>query len=208
MTTHAARCTTLLSMFLAAACYQGIDGGERSPAAADDDAPGGAEDPAGGDGEGGTAEPGDPNAPDPDAPFEVPGSEVEALPFHVRVQNLATVAGVKTDDPMFADMYAKRYQLGDHDYATGIAPNLRWTPEHMEAWVKALRPICSNVGFQSRYPDLATDPSKLVQAAFAREATADERLAFDEVAAGQVDGAGRHRMVCLAVLTSLEFVAR
>lgn len=194
--------TICVGAVLGAGCYQGIDGDRGAPAADDE----GAEGEAGEDD--GADPPRDPGDPVPEAPFEVPGNEVEALPFHVRIQNLASVAGVKTDHPMFLGLYAKRYQLGDHDFASGVAPNLKWTPEHMEAWVKALRPYCADPVFQARYPDLAIDPTPLVRAAFAREPTRAELVAYAEVGEGQPDGAGRHRMVCLAVLTSLEFVAR
>jgi hypothetical protein len=115
---------------------------------------------------------------------------------------------VPLDSPILADVYARRYQLGDHDHANLVAPNLKWSPDHMEVWVKALRPFCASPEVQSRYPDLATDPTALVRAAFARDPDSEELAAFDEVASGQTDAAGRHRMVCLAVLSSLEFVAR
>lgn len=152
-----------------------------------------------------------PRTPGPEAidtPFEPPGSEVELLPFHVRLANLAAVAGVHADDPMFMALLDRRFQLGDHDYANGIAPDLKWTPERMETWVKAVRPVCDDPRFQARYPDLATDPSALARAAFARDPSPEELQAFAEVQAGQLDGAGRYRMSCLAVLSSLEFVAR
>lgn len=203
MTMRTSTLASCVGVLLLGACYQGIDGDRGAPAADDAGTPEGP-----GADDDGDDPPRAPGAPPPDAPFEVPGSEVEALPFHVRMQNLAHVAGVKLDHPMFLSLYDKRYQLGDHDFANGVAPNLKWTPEHMEAWVKALRPVCADPGFQARFPDLATDPSALVRAAFAREPNADELAAFTEVAAGQLDGAGRHRMVCLAVLTSLEFIAR
>ncbi|MFO0635277.1 MAG: hypothetical protein U0168_20715 [Nannocystaceae bacterium] len=58
----------------------------------------------------------------------------------MRLANLAAVAGVHPDDPMFMALLDRRFQLGDHDYANGIAPDLKWTPERMETWVKALRP--------------------------------------------------------------------
>lgn len=198
-----------LTGLASAGCYQGLEGDRGAPAAEEGgEANGdGAADSAADDGDG-DGTPQDSGEPVPEGPFEVPTSEVEALPFHVRIANLAAVAGVTTDHPMLQELWAKRYQLGDHDYAHGVAPNLKWTPEHMEAWVKALRPYCDDPAFQAKFPDLATDPTALVREAFAREPTADELAAYTDVMQGQADGAGRHRMVCLAVLTSLEFVAR
>lgn len=201
------RPTRLLLCFSSAVffggCYQGVDGNGPAIDEGDEGGPGGAD--GADDGE---DPPRVPPPPEEDHPFDVPSSEVEVLPFHVRVNNLAHVAGVDVDHVMFGDVYARRYQLGDHDHANLVSPNLKWSPDHMEAWVKALGPVCSSPELQARYPDLATDPTALVRAAFARDADPEELAAFDEVAGGQIDAAGRHRMVCLAVLSSLEFVAR
>ena len=98
-------------------------------------------------------------------------------------------------------------KLGDHDYANGVAPDLDWNADRMETWVKAIKPVCNDPQFQARYPTLATDVTPLARAAFGRDPTADEIGAFDDVKLGQLDGAGQYRMVCLAVLSSLEFVA-
>ncbi len=186
-----------------AGCYTGLGAPDRSNA----DGAGG--DDNGGDGQDdGPAPSRTPADPGEIHPFEVPGSEVELLPFHVRINNLATVAGVSPDHPMFTDLYIRRYQLGDHDYANGIAPDLRWTPERMETWVRGLKSVCDDPAFQSRNSGIVADPTELVRAAFAREPTDEELSALQEVIAGQVDPAGQYRMVCLTVLTSLEFVAR
>lgn len=188
-----------------AGCYSGLGaGGAGGDDGADDGGPGGD---AGDDGDGPAPSrtPADPGA---IHPFEVPGSEVELLPFHVRMTNLAAVAGVKPDHAMFGEMYARRYQLGDHDYANGVAPDLHWTPERMEMWVRGLKPVCDDVAFQARYPNLVSDPTPLVRAAFARDPNAEELAALQDVKTGQPDASGQYRMVCLAVLTSLDFVAR
>ncbi|MBK6921225.1 MAG: hypothetical protein IPH07_27760 [Deltaproteobacteria bacterium] len=185
-------------------CYQGLSGDAPGQA---DTGPTRDDGAAGEGGESGEA-PGTPEDPGIEQPFEPPTSEVELLPFHVRMANLAKVAGVSTDDAMFLDLYTRRYQLGDHDYANGVAPDLKWSPERMETWLKGIKPVCNDPRFQARYPDLATDPTALVKAAFARAPDDEELAAFEQVKSGQPDGAGQYRMVCLAVLTSLEFVAR
>lgn len=191
-------------------CYTGTDG-KAGGAPTRDTAAGGEGAEAGpGDGEGeGDASAGSDEGGQPDdaAPFEVPTSEVQLLPFHVRMANLVTVAGLPADHPMFGQLWAKRFQLGDHDYANGVAPDLDWNADRMEQWVKAVKPVCDDPQFQARYPELASDVTKLVRAAYGRDPSDDELQAFDDVKLGQVDGAGQYRMVCLAVLTSLEFVA-
>jgi len=204
--TNCARLFTLITAATLGGCYSGVTGDRGGPAANDDD-----------DAAESVGEAGDDSSQDPprlpipeDEPpgFEVPASEVELLPFHVRMQNLAAVTGQKLDHAMFLELWERRYALGDHDYSQLVAPDLKWSPERMEGWVRGIKPVCDDPAFQAKYPDLATDPSKLIREAFARDANAEEIAAYTEVTVGQLDGAGRYRMVCLAVLTSLDFVAR
>jgi hypothetical protein len=196
----------LFATALVTGCYSGLD----SPRAMGDGEDDGADDGVDDDG----ADDGEPQRVPTDAPpgfenpFEIPVDEVELLPFHVRVQNLVTLSGQTPDHPMFTELYERRYQLGDHDYANGIAPDLRWSAQKMEVWVVALKPICDDPAFQAQYPTLVNDPAPLVRAAYARDPNSDELQAFAEVQSGLSDTALRYRMVCLAVLTSLEFVAR
>jgi hypothetical protein len=145
-----------------------------------------------------------------DAPaFEVARNQVELLPFRVRLARVAQVAGVTTDDPMLEEIRARAAELGDHDFATGVRPNLAWTAARMSTWVKALKPVCTAEAFRARYPDLASDPSALIAAAWGRTATeadlADVTAALDGVA---IDDEERTQAVCFAVLSAVEFVAR
>jgi hypothetical protein len=145
-----------------------------------------------------------------DAPaFEVPKNQVELLPFRVRLARIAQVAGVTTDDPMLAEIRDRAAELGDHDFATGVRPNLAWTAARMSTWVKALKPVCTSEAFRARYPDLGTDPSALIAAAWGRPASeadlADIEAALD---GADIDSEERTQAVCFAVLSSVELVAK
>ncbi|HET6583025.1 MAG TPA: hypothetical protein VFG69_06255 [Nannocystaceae bacterium] len=198
------RTSHLLLAALLGGCYQGLD----SPRAMGDG------DDAAGDGVDDGLDDGEPQRIPTDAPpgfenpFEVPQDEVELLPFYVRAQNLATLAGQPPEHPMFAELYARRYQLGDHNYANNVAPDLRWSAQKMETWVVALKPVCDDPTFQAKWPTLVNDPTPFLRAAYAREPNSDELQALADVQSGLTDTAVRYRMVCLAALTSLEFVAR
>lgn len=205
--TYYARLFIILGATALGGCYSGVAGDRGGPAANDDDSD--AAESVGEAGDDSNEDP--PRLPHPDAlppGFEVPASEVELLPFHVRMANLAAVTGQKLDHPMFLELWERRYALGDHDYSQLYAPDLKWSPERMEGWVRAIKPVCDDPAFQAKYPDLATDPTKLIREAFARDPNEEELAAYAEVTFGQLDGAGRYRMVCFAVLTSLDFVAR
>lgn len=140
--------------------------------------------------------------------FDIEKTDVRLLPFHTRMQNLARVTGLSADDPLFDAIYARRYDLGDHNYGQGIGPDLNWNASKMAIWVEALRPVCSSEAMAQRYPELPADLDALLTAAYGRETTADDRAPFDEVVNEvALSDADRYEAVCLSVLTSSEFVA-
>lgn len=163
-------------------------------------------------------EDGNPTTSSPDAEPQVEGlepgftierEEVKLLPYHTRMQKLARVTGLSVDDPLFDELRASRYDLGDHNYGQGIGPDLSWTANKMSIWVRALRPVCNSEAMASKYPFLPEHLNELVLDAYGREATQADLADFDEVVndAGLSD-ADRYEAVCLAVLTSTEFVAQ
>lgn len=138
--------------------------------------------------------------------------DLALLPFDVRLAKVAKVAGVGIDDPILATLIARRFDLGDHDYAKGIKPDLTWSAARIGAWVKALKPVCASPAMKARYATLATGANELdtfFLAAYGRNATPEDRAAIDEtVAKTALDSESQYQVSCLAILTSLEFVAR
>lgn len=142
-------------------------------------------------------------------PFELSRESVQLLPFHVRIAKLARVTGVGEDAPIFDDLMAARYDLGDHNYAQGIGPNLQWNASKMALWVESIRPVCQSDAMRQRYPFLPEHLNEMLEAAYGREATQDDLVAYEDVLADtQISEEERYEAVCLAVLTSTEFVAR
>jgi hypothetical protein len=195
----------LLLVALGTGCYSGLESNGSPPPLADD---GGAEGPTrdpdgGGEGEGGV-----PDEPEPDPPFELPADEVELLPFHVRLANLERVTGLTQDHFAYTELIRQRWLLGDHDYAAGIAPDLHWSAQKMQTWVKAVIPLCDSLEFKDKYPDLLENPSMLIQAAYGRDPTDGELQGLADLTADVPDLDTRYRMTCLTVVSSLEFVAK
>jgi len=144
---------------------------------------------------------------DPD--FVVPRNQVELLPFRVRLARVAQIAGVTTDDPLLEEMRARAAELGDHDFSTGVRPNLAWTAARMSTWVKALKPVCTSEAFRARYPDFASDPSALIAAAWGRPATDADLAEIEAALEGvELDSEERVQAICFAVLSSVELVAK
>lgn len=159
----------------------------------------------------GTATRRDPTSPDaPVGPaFELPRDKLLLLPFDVRMNKLAAVAGVSLDDPIFSELYRQRYELGDHDYASGTAPDLGWTASRMTTWLRALRPVCASDAMRARYPSIRDGLDALVLAAYGRRATDADRAQYDATVAGAgLDPETERNTMCLAILSSAELVAQ
>lgn len=194
-----------LVLALASGCYSGIDSapGQSAGAANDGGAADGDESPPADDGT-----PQEPDPEEPTAPFRVPGDEARLLPFPVRMQNLASVTGQTVDHPMFAELLEMRYQLGDHDFASGVAPDLRWSAEKMQYWVRGIKPVCASAEMAAAYPDLLTDPRPMMRRAWGHEPAAEEVEALADIKTdGTVLPEEQFTVTCLAVLTALDFVS-
>lgn len=205
-TAHTRVSSALLALVLAAGCYSGLNdapkgGGGDGGADGGDAGDGGAD--AGDAGDDG--EPQEPGSNEP--PFRVPGEEARLLPFPVRMQNLAQVTGQTTDHPMFAELWELRYQLGDHDFASGVAPDLRWSSDKMQYWVRGIKPVCASTEMAAAYPDLLTDPRPLMRKAWGHEPAAEEAEALVDLKDGTVPPEQQFMMTCVAVLTALDFVS-
>ncbi len=141
------------------------------------------------------------------APFELPTDQVQLLPFPARMANLAAVAHVRTDHPMFEKAYELRILLGQHDYSQIAGPDSAWTADRVQNWVRAISPVCASLEVHTAYPDLVQDPRALMRTAFGREPTDAEVEALGQLTAAAADEQEAFRWSCLAVLSSLEFVA-
>ncbi|HUS64630.1 MAG TPA: hypothetical protein VMZ28_08820 [Kofleriaceae bacterium] len=147
--------------------------------------------------------------PDDRPAFESGKNAVELLPYGVRLARVAGVLGVTTDDPALAEMRERHLELGDHDFASGVRPNLTWTSSRMSSWVAALMPVCQSEAMRALYPALPADADDLMAAAYGRPATADDLAAIDEgLADVPLDDEERYMATCLAILSSAEFVAK
>lgn len=214
MTTRAIPSILLATLLSSSACYTGFEADAAVGLGGDgledgeDGGPSGDDGPASDDGDDPDDPDDDPEPAEEEDPFNLPGTEARLLPFHVRMTNLAAVLDVEADHFIFDDLYIRRTLLGDHDFANGIAPDLAWNPAKMSVWVKGLRPVCSSVQFQERYPNISVDPTPLLRQVLARDPDAEELAAYAEVVAGALDATTADQLTCFAALSSLEFVAQ
>lgn len=152
---------------------------------------------------------GAPEAKPPRDPFELDRSKVKILPFRVRFNRLQQLAGLPADDPAFDVLRARRYELGDYDYASGVNPDLTWTASRISVWIAAMLPVCRSPNMLARFPVFPDDLPALLTAAYGTTPDPD-LLAEYEVLLGDasLDDAARRDSICAVALSALEFVAQ
>jgi len=137
---------------------------------------------------------------------DVERTKLSVLPFHVRVNKLTGLVGLPKDHEVFDDLMYYRFELGDHDYARGVRPNLNWDASKIGTWVRAVIPVCESAAFAERYPGFPGDLDAFVLSAYGRRATSDDYAALADGMSG-LDEATSRRTACVAMLTAAEFIA-
>jgi hypothetical protein len=140
--------------------------------------------------------------------YTQPAAQVRLLPFTIRVAKVSAVVGKPISDAMFSELVRRRYQLGDYDFANGIVADNQWSASRLSNWVDSLLPVCASADMVSRFPELAgRDLDAFYKAATGRTLTQDEVAVFGDAITG-LTGEEGDVTTCLAVFSSLEFVAQ
>lgn len=161
----------------------------------------------------------DPNANNTTLPPQTPATikpaitlerqSVRLLPFKVRLNKLTQVIELPQDDPVFAAIIGARYELGDFNHAQGIRPDLTWGASRMGLWIKSIKPICAHPNMRARFPTLPEHLNELILAAYGREADEQDLIAVEDIIQDtSLDEAARYQTLCLATLSSMEFIAQ
>lgn len=151
---------------------------------------------------------GEPEGPLPD-PFRLDRTNVKLLPFRVRFNKLQALLGLPAEDPAFDVLRARRYELGDYDYAGGVTPDLTWSAAKISVWIAAMLPVCRSPSMHARFPAFPDALGDLMSAAYGTAAAPDQLADYEDLLGdASLDEAARYDTVCAAVLTALEFVAQ
>jgi len=140
--------------------------------------------------------------------FEVPATNILVLPFAVRLEKVAAVVGVPVSDPLLNSLRDNRVSLGDYDFANSRQPDKTWTALKVADWVRAIKPVCASPQMHAKYSALPEKLPSFVEAAYGRAATPDDAAAVTSSEMGLPTSANRYETICLAMLSSLEFVAQ
>ena len=141
--------------------------------------------------------------------FALSLDRVRLLPFRARLSRLADTVDIDESDTLFDTFRDFNTDLGDHDYAAGVAPDAYWSSTRMHGWSEALLPVCDSTQIRQRYPSFPDSLPDLLETAYGREPSDDDLALFDEIYETTIlDDDGRYRMTCLVVLSSAEFVSQ
>jgi len=146
---------------------------------------------------------------DPGLAFEAGRDRIELLPFPVRLRRVADVVGIGEDDLLLTPLRDRSMEFGHHNFAVGVRNSPAWDAPRIAAWTSALKPICESDTMKLRYQRFPDDLDELMTAAYGRVPPEEE--VSDLWTAATESGATKRRAyvtTCLAVLSSLEFVAR
>lgn len=134
----------------------------------------------------------------------LPVERLQLLPFEVRVKRLAAAVELPANDAVFSALRARATDLGAHDFANGVAPDLAWTAGRIATWVEAVLPVCADARVRSRYANWSTSLDAFALKAWGRAATNEDRT--DVVPTPGLTDAEAWRATCVSLLSSVELL--
>ena len=134
----------------------------------------------------------------------LPVERLQLLPFEVRLKRLAAAVELPVTDAVFNTLRSRATDLGAHDFANGVAPDLAWTAGRIATWVEGVLPVCADARVRSRYATWSTSLDVFALKAWGRAATSDDRA--DVVPAQGLTDAEAWRATCVSLLSSAELL--
>jgi hypothetical protein len=134
----------------------------------------------------------------------LPVERLQLLPFEVRMKRLAAAVELPANDTVFSTLRARATDLGAHDFANGVAPDLAWTAGRIATWVEGVLPVCADARVRSRYASWSTSLDAFALKAWGRASTNDDRA--DVVPAQGLTDAEAWRATCVSLLSSAELL--
>jgi hypothetical protein len=142
----------------------------------------------------------------PRSSVELPPERLQLLPFDVRLQRVAASVGLPVADPVFDALRSRATDLGAHDFANGVAPDLAWTGRRLSVWIEGLAPVCTDSRVRTRFADWAASMPRFALEAWGRPSTPED-VAELVTSGGSLSAADAWRANCLVLLSGVELLS-
>lgn len=139
--------------------------------------------------------------------FSMTRDGVRLLPY-TSVESKIKSLNPELPDNLFSQIRGLRFDMGDFDFSKGIAPELSWTQNKMDAWMTALLPICESTQYLQKYP-FPSESLYFITTSYGRDSTdKDLKLISDikNLNTNSITATDRSKILCLLVFSSIEFL--
>lgn len=140
---------------------------------------------------------------DLDFEFDV---STDPLVFPIRLNKLAAVIGPNQGSSLDS-LIQNRFLLGDYNFSNSAVPNFAWGPSEIRNWSENLEPFCASSNFVNQFT-WANAPAQIMQRAYGRTPDAQDTAIINEINALSVNDQEKIQILCLTLLSSLEFTAK
>lgn len=129
----------------------------------------------------------------------------EPLLFQIRLGKTASALNVMESHSSLATLRNNRLALGDYDYANGVAAKTTWESSDMKRWLESVQPACSGTRPTNPWPNAA---NALFVRAYGRGLSADDTVILNDIDRLNLPGEEKYEILCLVLLSSMEFVTK
>ena len=126
--------------------------------------------------------------------------------FQVRMDKLNYVMG-NSGLSSINQIQNNRFLLGDYNFAQTIIPNFSWGVNDTKTWMENINDVCSSQELRDQYPWPSGVPN-LVFNSMGRSIDSDESSMISEVNNLSIPNNEKFEIMCLALLSSMEFITK
>lgn len=129
----------------------------------------------------------------------------EPLLFQVRLGKVAHSLNIAENDTALSSLRTNRFVLGDYDFANAVSPRTTWESSDMGRWLENIQPACTGTRPTNPWPTAA---NTLFARAYGRAMSSADTMIVNDIDRMAIPGEEKYEILCLVLLTSMEFIAR
>ncbi len=130
---------------------------------------------------------------------------LDPLFFQVRLGKVASSLNVPESHTSLNTLQTNRFMLGDYNFAQAIAPNSNWESSDMVRWLENLQPACVGTRPTTPWPEGGTN---LMTRTYGRTISSADSMILNEIDNLNITSNEKYEILCLVLLSSLEFVTK